>query len=365
MNSEPTICDAKIGVVTRSDSIDGARARRVTIVDVAQHAGVSTAAVSKVLRSAYGVSDSMRERVHQSMAALGYRPHRPARGMRGRTYTVGMLVSDIENPFFNLLCDGATSVLSARGYELLIAPGGFAASEQVAVIDALIDHQMDGLILVAPVISSADLERVARSVPVVVVGQHGGSEFLDTVAGDDRRGASIVVDHLVGLGHERIAFVTNRQEHADPLRPESVRLDGFLEAMRRHGLSDQAAVVDGSWSMDGGRDAARVVEGFLPRPTAVHAGADVVAFGLLSAWWDEGLHVPEDFSLVGYDNSRTSSIGPISLTTVDQSGREMGARAGELLLTRFAGRTEAVHELLEPRLVVRATTARRSAGGRA
>ena len=338
------------------------RARRVTIVDVARHAGVSAAAVSKVLRSAYGVSDSMRERVHHSMEHLGYRPHRPARGMRGRTYTVGMLVSDIENPFFNLLSDGAISALAPNGYELLIAPAGYPASEQVTAIDALIDHQMDGIILVAPVISKDDLERVARAVPVVVVGQHGGSDLLDTVAGDDRLGAAAVVDHLVELGHERIAFVTNRREQADPLRPESVRLEGFLEAMQRHGLSDSAVVIDGSWSMDGGRDAARAIEAFDPRPTAVHAGADVVAFGVLSAWWDDGLRVPGDFSLVGYDNSRTSSIGPISLTTVDQSGREMGARAGELLLERIAGRTDAVHELLEPRLVARATTAPRQAG---
>jgi LacI family transcriptional regulator len=347
--------------VNRSGSSSTPRARRVTIVDVARHAGVSTAAVSKVLRNAYGVSDSMRERVQHSMEHLGYRPHRPARGMRGSTFTVGMLVSDIENPFFNLLSDGAISVFAPSGYELLIAPSGYSAAEQVAAIDALIDHQMDGLILVAPVISSDELARVASAVPVVVVGQHGGSDLLDTVAGDDRLGAAAVVDHLVELGHERIAFVTNRREQADPLRPESVRLEGFLEAMKRHGLSDTAVVIDGSWSMDGGRDAARAIEAIDPRPTAVHAGADVVAFGVLSAWWDDGLRVPEDFSLVGYDNSRTSSIGPISLTTVDQSGREMGARAGELLLERIAGRADAVHELLEPRLVVRATTAQRKA----
>ncbi|HWH98468.1 MAG TPA: LacI family DNA-binding transcriptional regulator [Pseudolysinimonas sp.] len=340
------------------DSSGAPRARRVTIVDVARHAGVSTAAVSKVLRNAYGVSDSMRERVLHSMEQLEYRPHRPARGMRGRTYTVGMLVSDIENPFFDLLSDGAIGALAASGYELLIAPGGYLASEQVAAVEALIDHQMDGLILVAPVISRDDLERLARAVPVVVVGQHGGSDLLDTVAGDDHLGAAAVVDHLVELGHERIVFVANHREQADSLRPESVRLEGFLEAMRRHGLSDSAVVIDGSWSMDGGRDAAHAIEALDPRPTAVHAGADVVAFGVLSAWWDDGLRVPRDFSLVGYDNSRTSSIGPISLTTVDQSGREMGARAGELLLERIAGRTDAAHELLEPRLIPRATTAR-------
>lgn len=343
--------------MTPPDSPGTARARRVTIVDVARHAGVSTAAASKVLRNAYGVSDSMRERVRGAMEELGYRPHRPARGMRGRTYTVGMVVSDIENPFFNLLSDGARSVLTKSGYELLIAPAGYSSADQLEAMDALIDHQMDGLILVAPLITGDEIERIAQLVPVVAVGQHSGSAMHDTVAGDDQLGAALVVDHLVALGHERIAFVTNHREPLDPFRPENVRLDGFRKAMKRHGLARSAVVVDGSWSMDGGREAARVIEALDPRPTAVHAGADVVAFGMLSAWWDDGLTVPADFSLVGYDNSRTSSIGPISMTTVDQSGDRMGARAGELLLERIAGRVEAVHELLEPRLVTRATTA--------
>lgn len=340
----------------KSDSPTG-RVRRVTIVDVARHAGVSTAAASKVLRNAYGVSESMRERVRRSMEELGYRPHRPARGMRGRTYTVGMVVSDIENPFFNLLSDGAISVVAQSGCELLIAPGGYAGAAQLEAMDALIDHQMDGLILVAPVISTEEIERIARTIPVVAVGLHEHSDLLDTVAGDDRMGAQLIVDHLVQLGHQRIAFVANRRTPPDPFRPESVRLEGFLRAMEGHGLESSAMVIDGTWSMDGGRDAARAIESLDVRPTAVHAGADVVAFGMLSAWWDDGLRVPRDFSLAGYDNSRTSSIGPISLTTVDQSGHRMGARAGELLLERIAGRTEAVHELLEPRLVARATTA--------
>jgi LacI family transcriptional regulator len=332
------------------------RAKRVTIVDVARHAGVSTAAASKVLRNAYGVSDGMRDRVTRSMEELGYRPHRPARGMRGRTFTVGMVVSDIENPFVNLLADGVKSVLSQQGYELLIAPGGYESRGQIEAMDALIDHQMDGLLLVAPNAGIDDLVRVARSVPLAVVGLHDKNDAWDTVASDDAHGARLVVDHLVALGHRRICFIANSTVLDDERRPEFVRAAGFIRAMGGHGLAADATILRSPWSMDGGVAAAHAVAEMSVQPTAVHAGADIVAFGILSAWWQKGLRVPQDFSLAGHDNSRTSAIGPISLTTVDQSGLEMGARAAALLLERIAGRPHAVHEVLRPFMVERTST---------
>lgn len=334
------------------------RSKRVTLKDVAAHAGVSTAAASKVLRNAHGASDAMRDRVQRAIAELGYRPHRPARGMRGHTYTVGMVVTDIENSYFNLLSDGAASVLSRNNYELLIAPSGFSPAEQIEAMNSLIDHQMDGLILVAPIATPDELDAVARQVPIVVVGNHSEAESFDTVAGDDRVGSRLVVDHLADLGHERIAFLANDRMMDDPHRPEAVRLDGFLAAMRNRGLEDHAVILNGLWSIAGGAEAGRRLLAQSNPPTAVHAGADVAAFGMLSAWWEQGIRVPRDLSLVGYDNSRISGIGPISLTTVDQGGFRSGARAAEMLLQRIAGRAEALHELVRPHLVVRDTTGR-------
>jgi len=342
--------------VSASNGSREPRAKRVTIVDVARHAGVSTAAASKVLRNAYGVSDAMRERVTRAMKELEYRPHRPARGMRGSTYSIGMVVSDLDNPFVNLLADGAKKALSEHGYELLIAPGGYDARGQLEAMDALIDHQMDGLLLVAPMTTASELDRVARSIPVSVIGLHGTSDAWDSVASDDALAARLVVDHLAGLGHRRIGFVANPTSPDDATRPENVRLRGFLDAMQDHGLHDEAVVLPFPWSMDGGVAAARAVAEMTRPPTAIHAGADVVAFGILSAWWQLGLRVPEDFSLAGHDNSRTSGIGPISLTTVDQAGLEMGARAASLLLARIAASGVAVHDILQPSLVERSTT---------
>ena len=342
----------------RQKVAEEARPKRATIVDVARHAGVSTASASKVLRDAYGVSDAMRERVQASMKALGYRPSRPARGMRGRTFTIGTMVSDIDNPFFSLIADGISSVLRPEKYELLISTGGYDATTQNASVDALIDHQMDGLVLIAPVVTGEDLERIANEIPLAVVGRHSSSVSLDSVSGDDDLGSALVVDHLVDLGHRRIAFVANHQDQLEPDRPESVRLAGFLRAMDRHGLAAEAVVIDSRWSLEGGREAARVIDALAVPPTAVLAGADVTALGVLSELWETGRAAPQVYSLAGYDNSRTSSIGPIALTTVDQAGFEMGQTVGRLILERIGGRNDPSHVLLRPRLVPRATTAR-------
>ena len=330
--------------------------KRATIVDVAQHAGVSTASASKVLRDAYGVSEQMRERVTASMKELSYRPHRLARGMRGSTYTVGVMLSDIDNPFFGLLIQGMGDVLAERGYDILIAPGSVGKSSQEAIIDSLIDHQMDGLILVAPRSTRKHLEEIGEQIPTVVLGAHGPSSSFDTVSGDDALGSSLIVDHLVSLGHERIAFLSNTRPVSLTHIPEAVRELGYRNAMTRHGLSSDDLVIPGRWTMAGGEDAARMIMESPSRPTAIHAGADVAAIGLLSHLWAQSIDIPGEMSVVGYDNSPTGALQPISLTSVDQSGREMGAVSARLLLDRMTGRSVAENRVIEPVLVVRGTS---------
>src|SRR5580704_2693700 len=132
-------------------------ARRITIADVARHAGVSTAAVSKVLRNAYGVSADMNERVQSAIAELGYRPHAAARGMRGRSFTIGLLLDTIRNPFFGDFLDGVTDALAKTDFQVLVGSAGFSAESQSRVADAMIDRAMDGLILIAPSMSRAQV----------------------------------------------------------------------------------------------------------------------------------------------------------------------------------------------------------------
>jgi LacI family transcriptional regulator len=217
--------------------------RRVTIVDVARHAGVSTAAASKALRNAYGVSESMSERVQASIDALGYRPLKSARGMRGRTFTIGVMLSDLENPFFGLLIDGLTQVLRPQGFDFLVAPAGTSVESQQSTAATLADYQVDGLVLIAPRLSDSELEDIGAATPTVVIGRHGPATNYDTVSGDDALGSALIVDHLVALGHERIGFITAEAKGESPRTPQSVRAEGFVAAMRAHGLADSMTMI--------------------------------------------------------------------------------------------------------------------------
>ncbi|WP_435226110.1 LacI family DNA-binding transcriptional regulator [Streptomyces sp. Tue6028] len=335
--------------------------KRVTIVDVAQHAQVSTTAVSKVLRNAYGTSPQMRAKVRQAIAELGYRPFAAARGMRGQTYTVGVMLPDIRNPFFPEILDGITDALWDTDYQVLMAPGRNGEEAEAKVTEAMIDRGMDGMILVAPVSSRSHLERVASTVPTVVVGRHGQSAAYDTVSDDDLAGAALVVDHLADLGHRRIAHIEH--DETDPRRiaemPNAIRADGYRRAMRARGLEDEINIVSTTYTQQGGYLGAQQLLARTSRPTAIFAGADIVAMGVLQAVSEAGLNVPDNISIAGYDNTTIAALGPISLTSVDQAGRHIGTNAAQLLIDRIADRSRPTAQIkFSPTLVPRRTTAR-------
>lgn len=335
----------------------GTVARRVTITDVAKQAGVSPSAVSKVLRSASGVSTEMHTKVRAAMTELGYRPHAAARGMRGKTYTVGVVLDSIRNPFFADILDGAGDELRSTDYQVLVGAGGFGAAGQSKLADAMVDRRMDGLILIAPGMNRSDVLRIAGHVPIVVVGHHDTADEYDSVVDDDGAGGALVVDHLVGLGHRRIAHTSTAGTSTGWSRtPDKVRSLGYQEAMRAHGLDGHIAVSVTRFSEDGGYEAAKDLLSRPDPPTAVFAGADVAALGVFRAAHELGLGIPGDLSLVGYDNTTTAALSPVQLTSVDQSGRTMGATAARLLIERIDGRRTSMRATSSPRLVVRGTT---------
>ncbi|MEO3923298.1 LacI family DNA-binding transcriptional regulator [Micromonosporaceae bacterium B7E4] len=334
--------------------------RRVTIVDVAHHAQVSTTAVSKVLRNAYGVSPKMRDRVRQAIAELGYRPNTAARGMRGQTYTIGVMLPNIRNPFFAEILDGLTDHLADTDYQVLLGPGCNGREAEAKVTHAMIDRSMDGLILIAPISTRAHLDHVAATVPTVVVGRHGRSRAYDSVADDDFAGAALVVDHLVDLGHRRIAHIEHHETDRDCLAemPNAIRAAGYQQAMRAQGLADEIDIASTSYTQEGGYLGAQQLLARPVRPTAIFAGADIVAMGALDAIAEAGLRVPQDISVAGYDNTTFAAFRPISLTSVDQAGHQIGANAARLLLDRIADRHRPAAQVrLSPTLVVRRTTA--------
>lgn len=332
--------------------------RRVTITDVARHAGVSVSAVSKVLRNAYGVSDSMRERVRAAMTALEYRPHAAARGMRGRTYTVGVLLDNIRNAFFADILDGVSAQLRDGDYQVLVGAAGFGQEEQTRLARAMVDRQMDGLILIGPGFPREEVLRTAATVPTVVIGHHDTAPEYDSVMDADAEGAGLVVDHLVELGHRAIALTSahGNKDIGWNGTPERVQRRGYHEAMRRHGLAGSARVAMTAYSEEGGYRAGLELLAGPGRPTAVFAGADVAAMGVFRAARELGLRIPEDVSLAGYNNTEVAALAPVQLTSVDQAGDLMGRTAARLLLQRLDGRTRSVTVTVAPSLVARRTT---------
>lgn len=327
-------------------------AGRVTIQQVADAAGVSRAAVSKVIRDAYGVSPAMRERVLATIEQLEYRPSVSARGMRGATLTLGIEIPALANQFFTQVLDGITGALSDTPYQLIIAPTERSSREGYRAIQALADRQVDGIIAVSPLVKRDWLEKSARIVPTVMLGRHDESENYDTVIGDDDAGTSLAMDHLFSLGHTDIVHVAPEEEVTVPGSgtPHSIRLQGYLDAMSRAG-NDEFVRVLRSDNSEVGAYAATVALLEHHVPTAVFAGNDEPALGVLKALAERGLH--HTVSVVGYDDTGAAAHPLISLTSVAQSGPEMGRRAAELLLERIGGRTAPVHQVFAPHLVAR------------
>lgn len=334
-----------------------------TMTDVARAAGVSRAAVSKVVRNAYGVSPEMRSRVEAAIDRLAYRPNVAARAIRGKSFTLGFELHQFENPALARILRGAARGIDGSGYRLVVAPA--ASSEERAgydAIEALVDLGVDGIVVVAPTVSPDWLERLSHTMPLVMLSRHDRSVGYDTMTGDDITGTGLAMEHLFFLGHDNIAYLTRGEaETAGGLgTPPSVRLDAYREVMASSGRGDLTAVVKTSIGVSDGYQAAIDLLGRPDRPTAILAANDELALDALRAINDLGL-TPSQVSVVGYDDIPLASHPRISLTTVDQSGGDLGQRAVAMLIERINehadGRLVSRHESTTPRLVVRNSSA--------
>jgi DNA-binding LacI/PurR family transcriptional regulator len=323
-----------------------------TMEEVAREAGVSRALVSLVFRDSPRVAETSKARVLAAAEQLGYRPNAMARGLASRAdRTVAVLIRDLHNPFFAEILDGIEELAEREGVRLLLGHAG-PGPRELSVLDALLEFRPAGLVLLSPDAPSAVIAEHVQRAPVVVVGRPVRRAGMDTVVNDDVRGASIAVQHLAGLGHRHIAHVSGGRRAAGT--PQRIR--GYEQTMRRLGLGAHVRVVDAGSTEQAGMDAVDKLVGG-PLPTAVFAFSDLVAIGMLSALDARGIRVPEDVSLVGYDNTLLARLRHVGLTTVDQPRRAMGRQALTRLLERISGqRTRSVLDQTEPSLVVRTSS---------
>jgi DNA-binding LacI/PurR family transcriptional regulator len=321
--------------------------------DVAREAGVSRALVSLVMRDQPNVSKDRRQRVRAAAARLGYRPNAMARSLASRrTKTVGVILDDLRNPFFAEMAGGVEELASDLGYQILLGAGGRQARRERSALATLLEYRVDGVILVSPRMRSADIAAAAAEAPVVVVGRQVRGVDADFVLIDETHGTELVLEHLVGLGHEAIAHVDGGKGAGGPQRRTA-----YLRGMRARRLGRHARVISGDFTEEAGTSAAGRLLEEPELPTAVFAANDMVAAGLLGGFDRAGVQVPGEVSIVGYDNISIAHLAHVSLTTVDQPRTEMGRLALELLLDRIDNRRPNAVRLLEPTLVVRSTTA--------
>ena len=324
---------------------------RPRLEDVAARVGVSIASVSLVLRGAPGPSAETRRRVLEAAAELGYRADRAASMLaRRRKHLLGVML-DVRNPFHAELAEEIHMAADRKGYEVVLSTLT-RGRDEAGAIETLLDFRCEAVLLLGPDATGAQLGKLAAEVAVVVIGRRVTDPSVDVVRPADNVGVAEILDHLIGLGHRRIAFIDGGRGVV-----ATARRRGYRDAMRRAGLAEHITIIPGDHTEEGGSRAGRLVVGLGERPSAVVASNDRGAVGALDAFVRAGLEVPRDISIVGYDDSTLARLAHIDLTTVNQDAAAQAQHAVDAAVERLdGGRTEPVEIVLRPRLVIRSST---------
>ncbi|MCI0140303.1 LacI family transcriptional regulator [Arthrobacter bambusae] len=326
-------------------------ARRPTIMDVAERAGVSKSLVSLVLRDSPRVSDERRQRVLKAVEEMGFELNLAARSLATRdSGTIGVLVSDMHNPWAFDVADAARTVLEEAGHTVLFS-AVTAAGRGVdqSILQAFRDLRVAGLLVVGTVPDKAPFSRAVSGGAVVFAG--GGPDYIDTadiVRSDDALGMSMVVEHLIAQGHENIVHLGGLGGSVG-----RERVDGYSAAMEEHGLARYIRVVDADFFQESGYVAAQralASRSEHQRPTALACINDLAAFGAMTAADERGVEI----AVTGYDNIALGAMPRLGLTTVDPDSATIGVTGAKTLLERIHGEGSGfVHHSVTPHLVVR------------
>lgn len=326
-----------------------------TLKDVAREADVSISTVSRVFNDPEKVRPDTQQRVREAAEALDYKPSRVARRLRledGKASLLGLVIPDIQNPFFADVARGVEDVAQAHDYALLLSNSDEDPDKQQVAVDTLKTEDVDGVIVPPVSMNDPEVTRLVESdIAVVCVDRRMENARVDTILSDNRQGAYDAVAHLIALGHERIGFIGGIAR----ISTLTERREGYEAALRDHDLPvDSTLVKEGESHRERGKDHTEALLHLDRPPTALFTGNNLTTLGALAALSQHNVRVPEDMALIGYDDVPWAQALNPPPTVMDQPGYEMGSRGAELLLQRLdAPDRSPTTVTLQPKLIVR------------
>ena len=335
----------------------GSRRKKVTLQHVAAAAGVSKATASLALSNNPRISEATRQRVLEAVESLGYVYNQRAASLRTqRSYTIGLIVKDVTNPFNAEMTSGAESILAEHDYSLVLATTDDALDKQSRIVKTMLERDVEGLIL-GPVAGTTteSLQSMMQHCALVLTNPYYEDLDADSVGMDDENGTNWALQHLIQQGHRRIAFVGGFSTSSTRQR----RVESYRQALEEGGInSDPALCIDGPVTRRGGFDAIRHLLNMAEPPSAAYCYSDVIAFGMMLGLRAAGLETGADFAVIGFDDVPEASLWHPSLTTVSSDPRGLGESAAGLMLRRIAAPDAPTRRIIMPsHLVVRDSTA--------
>lgn len=335
-------------------SKDKPLAEPVTLLDVARLAGVSAATVSRILNGTARVTAEKRLAVETAIERLQFRPNFAAQSLRsGFTRTIGVLTQELESPYFTRGARGIEDGLQGSGYAPIVVPGHWNPSEQLERAQLLIARRVDAMVILGGNLKDEQVIEMGRKLPIAITGRELQAPNVFSLHCDQVEGACRATHHLIELGHRRIAHISGPVQYPDAVD----RREGYMRAHSEAGLAvDPRLMVAGTYMETGGTEAMKQLLATGHEFTAVFCGNDQTLWGARQVLYERGLRVPEDISLVGFDDLPQSAYMTPAVTTIHQPIYQMGRSAAHLLLAALGAAPATTAPVPELRLVVRGTT---------
>ena len=328
----------------------------VTIKDIAKVANVSYATVSRALNNSHEISDKTKKRIKEIADEMGYMPNEIAKGLVTKSSsTIGLIIPDITNPFFSELAQGFEECANKYGFQVFLCNSNWDMEREMRYLSTLYGKRVDGMVI-TPATNKLDhlSENSFKNMPMVIAAYKPSYTDCNYVVIDDFKSAVIATEYLVKLGHKKIAFIGGREESNTNIE----RIRGYRETLKNHEIQYEVSYVkNGSYKQDSGYELTKDLLLKNETPTAILAGNDIIALGVIQAIEEFGLKVPENISVIGFDDISYASLDKIQLTTVLQPKYKIGEMCFEILYQKIQNPNDKTHinKILNPELVIRKT----------